>query len=172
MDENEEIGILESVKEIFANVNHWLEFAEAKLAGLAALNIALIISLMDGWSLSDLENLILFLIIISTIICFCAFLPKSKIDGKLFGIKIFGEKKDVANLLYFKDIASYEKNEYVEALKNEYFQTCIQDKIVLDYIEEIWINARIAQYKYIMFTLALRIDLIALIFSALLIICG
>lgn len=48
-------------------------------------------------------------------------------------------------------------------ITKKYFENIQLSKIQLDYIEEIWENAKVTQYKYLVFNIALVVDIIALL---------
>lgn len=155
--------IKSDLKEMFANVNHWLEFAEAKHAGLIAFNIALFAVFMDWGLFCVWKFLISCTIIVSIVLSLLAFLSGTKIIFKIAELKGFGEKKDTDNLLYYGHIVKYQNEEYREAVKKKYFDNIQMNKIMLDYLDEIWVNARITLCKYILFVMALLTDIFVLI---------
>lgn len=151
--------VLADIRELFGNINFWLQFAEVKLAGLLAINMALIISLLDNY----INTLILILIIVSSIIALYGLKPNATLGKKILLEKCTGIQPQEPNLLYYQHIVKYDKSRYVEELQKKYFENVQLSKIQLDYIEEIWENAKVAQYKYLVFNIALVVDIIALL---------
>lgn len=157
--------VKELLQQIFDNVNHWLDFAEAKNAGLIAFNIALIAAV---WGLDDdfivLKSIIAVLAVISSICCMNSFLPKNKLDKEKLNLPAENPLED--NFLYFGDIAKYEKEAYLSKIFTEYCEVTdgnLADKLLIHYAEEIVINARIAVRKNNLFRLGAKIDIISLV---------
>jgi hypothetical protein len=78
----------EQLYKVFTNVNEWLKFSEAKNAMLIAFNAASIYGVAQALGLKCIEKVtwatpylgsMIFIFILSTIICLISFLPKTKI---------------------------------------------------------------------------------------------
>ena len=155
---------IELWERIFANVNSWLHFVEAKNAALIAFNIALMAAFMDS-SLFDTCKIfgrcIIVGICLSTIVAIISFIPLNKEIKKV-------DKGDIKeNLLHYAYIASLEVNEYIKKLYMRYFEKNISNisevpQIERDYCEEIIQNSRITIRKQRYFKIALNIVFFAL----------
>lgn len=148
------------LESIFANVNTWLHFAEAKNAMIIALNIAMLGSIQEFEFCKDLKYLFMVLILASVIISLFSFLPiLRKIEIKQ---KQYPEK----NLLLFSDIASLSSsNEYLKELYKKYWGVENTDQIPdlqieRDFCFEIYENAKIAVRKYNYFKISLSLDIL------------
>ena len=147
--------------------NTWLSFAEAKNAALIAFNVSMIAVLSDV--LSDyivLLVILAILLLISTIVALLSFMPEIK--------NVSSDEKDVQeanNLLFFGDIAKCnDKTDYIEKTKKRYFlsiDTEIENEnINTDLASEILINSRLTVKKYNLFKVALMIDFLFLMLTA------
>ncbi len=153
------------LKNIFDNVNNWLTHAEAKNAAIVAFNIACL-SFIGG--MKDIENVkILYYIVcitmlLSTIMALISFFPKM---GKETNNQ--SEHFDYDNLLFYVDIAKYDKEQYISAIFKQYAKIDILDadiqKIEKDFSEEITYNATVVIRKYKWFNYAIKTEILALI---------
>lgn len=153
------------LKIIFDNVNNWLTHAEAKNAAIVAFNIACL-SFIGG--MKDIEDVrILYYImcigmLLSTIMALISFFPKM---GK--ETKNQNGGSDCDNLLFYVDIAKYDKEQYIRAIFKHYAKIDILDadiqKIEKDFSEEITYNATVVIRKYKWFSYAIKTELFALI---------
>src|SRR4028119_877820 len=102
----------DDLKYIFTNVNDWLKFAEAKNAGLLALNVAATIGLLEVDKklfdpLPSTYGILLIAFCVSSAICIYSILPylrwiKSHVK---LGASDFSTKKADLNVLFFGDIS-------------------------------------------------------------------
>lgn len=162
------------MKEIFCNVNNWLTYAEAKNAALIAFDVAIIASI---GSIDIFKNyIILFcLILAGTIvslgISLLSFVP---MIGKENGNTGVYDGQD--NLIFYSDIAKYDKVSYVKALYKRYrdkeINTAEIRKIELDYGQEITYNAVIVNRKYRLFRVSLNINFVMIIILLVLVIAA
>lgn len=142
-------------KDIFQNINFWLQYAEAKNGALLTINGALIfstLSLFDDFKTLPFfkYTLALFLICIaiSLIINFWSFFPNSNVDTL----------KKKKNLLFWGTIAKYDTTEdYSSFMEKE------MNDIDSHIEEEILINSKITRTKYLRFIYALRLTISGLI---------
>jgi len=171
MGENRE-DINELLDRIFANVNNWLTFAEAKNGALIALNIgmiAAIIGSLDFWGETILTYIVIICIMASTVVSLFSFIPQT---GKDRQVLVVHKAED--NLLFYQDIAKYSASEYLCALYKKYYNMEVQkenlDKLELDYSREITYNAFITDNKNIKFRKALEIDLLTFLIIGLMLV--
>jgi hypothetical protein len=130
-------------KEIFQNVNFWLQFAEAKNGAMLTINGLLIFSSLDLYDkfkklpyFSLIQAVFLVLITISLLNNFRSFFPIRKI----------GLIKKKSNILFWGDISKYDSSiSYSKDIDQE-----LSD--INDHIEdEIFTNSKIADRKYLIF---------------------
>ena len=163
--------IKEILEKVFDNVNHWLDFAEAKNAALIVFNIALI-TVLSAWNnmhLNVLRSVIMLGCILSTIVTLWSFWPRCNIKKK------FGVITSYDNYLFYKDIAKYTYEEYLKIICEEYFNKdpgtlIVKHKLLIQYAEEIISLSKITLKKYQLFQIGVAIDIISLIITALFII--
>lgn len=168
MNDNEHERVQELLKEIFNNVNSWLTHAEAKNAAIIALNIT---CLSFVWDMKNIDGVkILFYIVdigmvISIIMALISFFPQI---GK--ETKNQGEHSDYDNLIFYVDIAKYNKEEYIKAVFKQYAKVDILDaeiqKIEKDFSAEITYNATTVIRKHKWFNYAVKIEIIMLVILA------
>jgi hypothetical protein len=140
--------------------NYWLSFAEAKNAALIALNVAMIAFLAElKVECSAFKTLLIALFVISCVICMRSFSPNTK--NRVHTVRT-SEGHD--NLVFWNDIATIEDEQrYIDLVKERYFKemnfNMEQDKLSYDLASEIIINSRIAKNKYLLFKIALCVDI-------------
>ncbi len=157
--------VQELLKEIFNNVNNWLTHAEAKNAAIIAFNVA---CLSFIWGMKDIAAIKILIYIIcsgmllSTIMALISFFPKT---GK--ETKGQGTRGDQDNLIFYMDIAKYNKEQYIKAIFKQYMKIDILEsdiqKIEKDFSAEITYNANIVIRKYKWFSYAMKTDIFVLI---------
>lgn len=142
-----------TLKDIFDNTNSWLRYAEAKhtvLIGLIGAGLFGIHNYLDGfysWKLifQIWTILCVVLFVISCLVSLLSFIPiLYPLDKKS------NKSNKELNLIYFKDIASIEPNEYLSLL-----DISNQDKMSKSLVEQIVINSRIAEHKFNLFSISL-----------------
>jgi len=157
----------EQLKNIFANINDWLKFAETKTAALLTANGLIVFGIIR--TLSNVEKnlysnsvlyLAVLLLIISLLLCLASFIPSLKIPWLLKVKKTL----DNDNLLYFADIAKYNSRVYLEKLaisleKPDTKATNFENY----YAQQIIVNSIIALKKYRLFTFSIWLTVIAVI---------
>lgn len=158
-------------KEIFENVNHWLDVAEAKNFALLAFNIAVIAVILQITDMNLYLYGIVSIFIISTIIVILTSIPK--INNIFWKSKGTDSVRD--NLLFYFDIADYYSQDYLEQLYIRYIDNQNNISIVqlgnlnLHYAQEIVENSKITCKKYIGFKRAAILDIIGFILCIILI---
>lgn len=166
-DDNHKI-IQDLLKDIFDNVNNWLTHAEVKNAAIVAFNVA---CLSFVWDMKDIKSvgflfyIVCFGMLLSTIMALISFFPQT---GK--ETKNKGKHSDSDNLVFYVDIAKYDKDEYIKEVFKQYVQKDILDveiqKIEKDYSEEITYNARVVIRKYKWFNYAVKTEIFMLVVLA------
>ncbi|XHR97415.1 hypothetical protein ACFJIV_12610 [Mucilaginibacter sp. UC70_90] len=171
----------ENLKYIFANINDWLKFAEAKCAGILALNIAALIGVLQAQpiftkDIQDGQGLLLIIFSLSSIITLYSLIPKLNTLVKFY--KVLSDldaeiarrqqnNKPPLNCIYFGDIA---------CLTDAMFSMLATSKTIdenepLDrlLIHQIVINAKIAMQKYYIFSVASWVTCLGYLFGIVLI---
>ncbi|EPJ0794713.1 Pycsar system effector family protein [Vibrio vulnificus] len=157
----------DKLKDIFANINDWLKYAEAKSATLIAGNAALIFGLSRILKSYDVPQFVEYsgyvamaLCLISMILCLLSVVPSLSMpwESKPSGAQ------DSDNLLYFKDIAKYTPVNYLGKLAS---RLDLDEKEFSGYqrdlANQIIVNATIACRKYNYFQTAVWLTVSALI---------
>lgn len=157
----------EKLKDIFANINDWLKYAEAKSATLIAGNGALIFGMTETIKDSDIPKSIEYysymsmtLCLISMIICLLSVVPSLSMpwESKLHSVK------ETDNLLYFQDISKYTPINFLKNLSSRLNITaCDFSGYQKDLAKQIIINSTIACKKYEFFKVAILFTVAALI---------
>lgn len=151
------------LKDQLDGTNSWLSFAEAKSAGLIAINIAII-----GVVASILDDAMVFSVItivvasISSFFTLLTFVPNLT-NKPVEKENSFDETK--ANLIFYGDIAKIGNAEkYIELIKERYSNVRDEDShLAGDIANEVIINSQITVHKYRLFTIALKVDYISIL---------
>lgn len=165
MNDDKHKIVQDLLKNIFDNVNNWLTHAEAKNAAIVAFNIA---CLSFVGSMKNIESVkILYYtmsigMLLSTIMALISFFPKmGKETSNQSG------HSDYDNLLFYVDIAKYDKEQYIKAIFKQYAKIDILDadiqKIEKDFSAEITYNATVVIRKYKWFNYAIKTEIFVLI---------
>jgi hypothetical protein len=141
------------LKYIFANINDWLKFAEAKHGGLIVLNAGLMIGILTSYN--NIENLIFKPTILIGIICFGISVFLSIISQFPVTQNIIYDKKTIQNpnLYFFGHLSKFDNHTLIEEFKKVDIGFT-PSKFDKDLINQILINARIAQAKFVFFKFA------------------
>ena len=172
--------IIENVEEFFSTqlerTNYWLSFAEAKNAGLIAINIAIIGILMEKGKILEMGRVaVLLCLLASSIICIVSFYPNMKSKEKK------EQTSEAKNLVFYRDIAEFESEEkYTTKVLNDYFGINREDTdatnrddvsaLSADLAAEVFINSKITVRKYSTFRWSVILDIVALAGLALLLV--
>lgn len=162
--------VQELLKEIFNNVNNWLTHAEAKNAAIVAFNVACLSFIWGMRDIGDIKALIYIVcsgMLLSTIMALISFFPKTGKETK-------GQngRTEQDNLIFYMDIAKYDKEQYIKAIFKQYAKKDILEseiqKIEKDFSMEITYNATVVIRKYKWFNYAVKIDgvMLAVLFIA------
>ena len=135
------------LKYIFANINDWLKFAEAKHGGLIVLNAGLVVGILSSYS--NIQNFIYKPTILIGIICFGISVFLSIISQFPVTQNIFYNKKVIPNpnLYFFGHLSHFDNQTFIEELK-KVDDNFAPSKLDNDLINQILVNARITQAKY------------------------
>ena len=141
------------LKYIFANVNDWLKFAEAKHGGIIVLNAGLVVGILSSYT--NIQNFIFKLTILIGIVCFGISVFLSIISQFPVTQNIFYNKKTIQtpNLYFFGHLSHFDNQTFIDEFKN--IDTSFSpSKFDTDLINQILVNARIAQAKFGFFKFA------------------
>lgn len=141
------------LKYIFANVNDWLKFAEAKHGGLIVLNAGLVVGILSSYS--NIQSFIYKPTILIGIICFGISVFLSIISQFPVTQNIFYNKKTVQNpnLYFFGHLSHFDSQTLIDEYKK--VETGFApSKLDTDLINQILVNARIARAKFGFFKFA------------------
>lgn len=156
------------LRDILGDVNHWLQFAEAKNAALVTLNLAVIVGVgtiaTTGTNLPDHFGGIALILCLgltaSLVISASSFFPN---------LLEFLDPDIVAdysgNAFYFKDLATASAAGLIHSLSTKW-GAGDHSAISRDLANQVVINSRIATRKYAVFTLGLQVAGAFIIFAA------
>lgn len=159
-------GTDEQLKAIFANVNDWLKFAEAKCALLVAADGAAAVGglnfLVQNWK--DLPTFwipyfhsFIFFVTASAVVALFALIPRTARSIRRW--KDAPEEAD--NFLFAENLAKYEPAEFLEKLKTRLGDNTVSSGLQTDYAQQIVIHARITSIKYEIFRISIWLSLTA-----------
>lgn len=168
--------VLNELKDIFENVNRWLQFAEAKNGALIGINglflfksIDFFIDTINGKLTSSivLIGVTILIFLLGMVKSLKSFFPNDSVyeDQNDDLERIDDNENNV--LIFYNDICKYKSSKkYLITVYKDYFDKDIQSrnlrKIELDYAKEILINSRITSYKNNSFKLALKLNFMAI----------
>jgi hypothetical protein len=138
------------LKYLFSNINDWLKFAEAKHAGLIVLNAGLVIGILSSYT--NIQQFIFKPTVLIGMICFGVSVFISIISQFPVTENIFYNKKDIAspNLYFFGHLAHLDSEQFI-SIYRQIDTSFIPTKFDTDLINQVLVNARIAQSKYTLF---------------------
>jgi CRISPR/Cas system CMR-associated protein Cmr5 small subunit len=168
--------MIDTLKDIFSNINDWLKFAEEKNAALIALNLVSIFGATAAITQKDVTipkfisyYLYSFIILngLGLTIALYSFWPQTQIEDT-FRKKIedlsFKKSEHGNSVLFYGHIKDYTPQSYLDKLRescNKEVGEC--SGLVSDYASQIVINSRIASRKYRYFKAALFCTISALL---------
>lgn len=143
-------------------IDGWLKFAEGKNAVLLGFSAGTLSFLSEKFcgELSSLSCALvdvgIFLLVYSSLMALISFMPIYNWRAFLgvmldTNTKFYGEATDHDNLIFYGDIAKYERDQYLEALESRYFPSAPGLRSHLktkDLASQIIVNSRIAVLKY------------------------
>lgn len=168
----------ELLEKIFANINSWLNFAEAKNGANIALVIACIVAILGIDEISFIQYVICVLFACSGICSLYSFIPREGVKFEKLIAKLIGTKKNPNNandnLVFYGDIWKYTGVEYLKQLNQVYFNKTQNNysKYQEDIASEIVYNAGVTSLKYKLFKCATYADIIAFIIWIVCFICA
>jgi len=141
------------LKYIFANVNEWLKFAEAKHGGLIVLNAGLVVGILSSYT--NIQNFIIKPTILIGIICFGISVFLSIISQFPVTHNLFYNKKTLnnPNLYFFGHLSHLDNQSFIDEYKTV-DTGFAPSKFDTYLINQILVNARIAQAKFGFFKFA------------------
>lgn len=141
------------LKYIFANINDWLKFAEAKHAGLIILNSGLVFGILSSYV--NIQSFIYKPTILIGVISFGISVFLSILSQFPVTQNVFYNKKEVKNpnLYFFGHLAHFDNQSFIGELQ-KIDKDFSASKLDNDLMNQILINARITQAKYSFFKYA------------------
>lgn len=168
-NDNLKEDVLKELKDIFENVNRWLQFAEAKNGALIGINgiflfksIDFFIDIITGKLTGSilLSGLTTLIFLIGILLALKSFFPNDSVyQDEDDNLEILDENEE-SILIFYNDIYKFKSSKkYLMTIYKYYYNSNIQvedlRKIEVDYAKEILINSRITSYKNKIFKLAL-----------------
>ena len=141
------------LKYIFANINEWLKFAEAKHGGLVVLNVGLLVGILSSYD--KIHTFLIKQAVLTGIICFGVSVFISIISQFPKTQNLFYNKKKVdnANLYFFGHLTHFDLKSFIHEFKKA-DANFVPTKLDNDLINQILVNARITQAKFTLFKYA------------------
>lgn len=141
------------LKYIFANVNEWMKFAEAKHGGLIVLNAGLVIGILSSYT--NIQSFIFKPTILIGIICFGVSVFLSILSQFPVTQNIFYNKKTIQNpnLYFFGHLSHFDNQAFIDEFK-KVDTAFAPSKLDTDIINQILVNARITQAKFSFFKIS------------------
>jgi hypothetical protein len=170
----------EDLKFSFTNVNDWLKFAEAKNAGLLALNAAAIIGILQCndallINIPFFRGLLLIIFCLSSLICIYSVLPivnKHFKAYKKLDANTYGSKKATLNYLFFGDVAQLTDLQLIDLYQSKVGSNITLTAADQDLAGQIVNNAELSLQKFKVFNFAGWITVTGTILSIILITIG
>jgi hypothetical protein len=155
-----ETDLMEQLKDISANVNSWVAFAEAKNGALLALDSGLALAIVSMVLDRCMPRLVLWYFysaigftVMSLLVALLSFVPQSRPSQEKPGAK-----RERDNLCFYGDIAQYDRHSYLAALTASLALTdAPENRLCGDLAGQVITNSRIAVRKYDYFTVAVRL---------------
>ncbi len=148
----------EKLWKIFANVNHWLEYAEKKNAVIMTV-IGLQLTL-GKLLITKVDTLLMVaggFLILSFLITVKSFIPKIKIPGFLKFLSTNPESKisETDNLLFYGHIAKYSVDDYCKKMETYLGEKVKGVRLLENLCEQIVVNSGIAYSKFKHFNMSI-----------------
>jgi hypothetical protein len=157
--------MVDTLKDIFDNVNNWLKFAEVKNATLIAGNGVMIFGVMKILNDLNLNQYAIYyiyfsmiLLFISLVISLISFMSKLKIPDFL----LHSESTKSDNLLFFGDIVKYREQTYLKKI-HELLASETTSELDFMYVQQIIVNSKIAINKFKLFNVALNFTIAGIV---------
>ncbi len=141
------------LKYIFANINDWLKFAEAKHAGLIILNSGMIIGLLSCYT--NINHLLIKPVTLTGTTAVGLSILLSLFSQFPVTQNIIFQKKDVTNpnLYFFGHLSNFDVTSFSDLLKQR-IDNFSPSKFDNDIMNQIIINSKITQTKFTLFKYA------------------
>ena len=141
------------LKYIFANINDWLKFAEAKHGGLIVLNAGIVVGIWSNYS--NIQDFLFKSIILISTICFGISVFLSITSQFPVTRNTFFNKKTIENpnLYFFRHLSHLDAQSFIDEFR-KVDSAFTPSKFDTDLINQILVNARIAQAKFGFFKFA------------------
>lgn len=165
----------EDLKYTFNTVNDWLKFAEAKNAGLLALNIGCVIGIIQGEKIFNantkiFEGILIIMFCLSSCLCIYTISPVIN-KGFRFYKKLdnntFNNSLNSLNALFFGDIAKLSAEQFILLFEHKHAITL--NKAEKDFGNQITNNAEICIQKYSIFKIGSWLTFAAFVMVVLLV---
>ena len=155
---------------VFTNINFWLKYAEKKNTYIFSFFSLMIIFTPFIGQLESINTLIrvsisafYFLYVAAMIITLKSVFPKTKITKNAVIEDKNKKLKDTDNLLFYGDIAKYNREEYINKMKKDYVIDIGNSVLQVQLIDQIIVNSIITQKKMCCFKISSIITIIALV---------
>ena len=161
----------ERLRFIFANVNEWLKFAEAKNGVLIAFNGAAIFGILQSLEeickINERLEVVAFVVIVTATvgigIAFFSFMPSLNLNRKA-SISISPSAIGKNSLIFFRHISKFSPDLYLRTLYQRDGQSVqTLNPIELDLAHQIVENSKTTWLKYRLFFFALNVTLFGMI---------
>lgn len=173
------INMEEKLQKIFANVNEWLKFAEAKNFGLLTLNAAIVFGISQTTFDDDSAASIVCYYLIIPIACLSSFfslislfpiLTKiekgTKLKGMLNSLSTWIDKEDVfENIHFYGYLRTIDETTFIDKINLNTGSTHAFNIFEKELITQILYNSRITWLKYQFFKIAGFLSLIGIVLS-------
>lgn len=167
--EEKTLELKDILKETYKDVTEWLKFAEAKngilltVIGVFLFGLLRLLSSELEWIL-PLENTLLLVILIlssNLIVVLISYFPMLNIMKKSKKNMVHSER----NLIFYKDIALFTKEEYIETLEKKYNikVTKQEEPFIKDQIDQIIALSQIAVQKYMFFRIGVTLIVVSVV---------
>ncbi len=161
-----QLTLEEQLHKIFANVNDWLKFSEAKNAMLIAFNSASIFGTLKMYDFQFIKDnpqlkiylmVIIIMLIFSTVLSLISFAPRVKMVKE----GLFADGTD-SNVLFFEYLKNKTAIEILKEISGETDEKKFT-KMEIDIAEQIKQNSIVASRKFSYFTISVWITIVAYI---------
>lgn len=161
-----ETDLLKQLKDISANVNSWVAFAEAKNGALLALDSGLALAITNILLDRCMSDPMLWYFcsalgftVMGLLVALLSFVPQSRPSQEKQGAI-----REQSNLWFYGDIAQYDSHSYLAALKASLADTdAPESRLCVDLAGQIITNSKIAVRKYGYFTVAIRLLIVGVL---------
>lgn len=158
---------IDDIKDIFANVNSWLTYADIKIGVLLTFDVTVLFGIIQEYhEISNLVRIGVILLLLSIIFLIVSATPIIySIPGlyKIISFRFRKKNRAGENYIFFMDIASKTEDEFISSIKQRYHLNFDNDNLADDYLHEIYVNSKIATIKNLILRLAVIPTFISII---------